>query len=161
MNKLGAWTRDHFITLILAFTAGGFVFILAELLLERHWGGVQLVAPISAAVGLVLVLLAFTWRRAVPVAVLFLLLGMTGLFGTFEHFEARTEERDGLPGQASQVVVQTVSTVPTGTEGEARPPDGERRGGPPWLAPLSLSGLALLGGAATLAGKSNRAQQTL
>ena len=160
MNKLSAWTKDHFITLILAFTAGGFLFILAELLLERHWDGIQLIAPISATIGLMLVFLTFTWRRAVPIAVLFLLLGVTGLFGTFEHFEARTEEHDGPPAQASQVVLQTVS-VPPAAEGEAGPPDGGRRGGPPWLAPLSLSGLALLGGAATLAGKNGRAGETL
>ena len=156
MNKLSAWTRNHFITLILAFTAGGFLFILAELLLERHWGGVQTIALVSAVIGLVLVLLALTWRRAVPTAVLFLLLGVTGLFGTFEHFESRTEEHDGPPGQASQVVLQAVSAPPASAEGEAGPPDGSRRGGPPWLAPLSLSGLALLGGAATLAGKNDK-----
>ena len=156
MNKLSAWTRNHFITLILAFTAGGFLFILAELLLERHWGGVQTIAPVSAVIGLVLVLLALTWRRAVPTAVLFLLLGVTGLFGTFEHFESRTEEHDGPPGQASQVMLQAVSAPPASAEGEAGPPDGSRRGGPPWLAPLSLSGLALLGGTATLAGKNDK-----
>ena len=54
MNKLSAWTGRHFVTLIVAFTAGGFVFILAELLLERHWEGIQLVAPVSAGVGFVL-----------------------------------------------------------------------------------------------------------
>ena len=97
MNKLSIWTKNHFTTLMLVFSAGGFLLILVELLLERHWDGIQLVAPISAVVGLVLVLLAFTWRRVAPVAVLFLLLGVTGLFGTFEHFEVRTSPQDGPP----------------------------------------------------------------
>ena len=160
MNKLSTWTKDHFITLILAFTAGGFLFILAELLLERHWGGVQTIAPVSAVLGFVLVLLALTGRRGVPVIVLLLLLSITGLFGTVEHFEQRTEEHDGPP-EASQVALQTVSAPSTSEEGQfAGPPPGEG-GAPPWLAPLSLSGLALLGAAGTLAGKNDRARQAL
>ena len=157
MNKLSTWIKGHFITLILAFTAGGFLFILAELLLERHWGGVQTIAPVSAVLGFILVGLALTGRRGLPVVALLLLLGVTGLFGTLEHFEARTEEHD-RPPEASQVALQTLSVTPS-TEGEfAGPPDGGRRGGPPWLAPLSLSGLALLGAAATLAGKDEARQ---
>ena len=157
MNKLAGWMKDHFITLMLAFTAGGFVLILVELLLERHWDGIQLVAPVSASLGFLLALLALFGRRGVPVVAVFLLLSVTGLVGTFEHFEARTEEHNGPP-ETAQAVVQTISaTAPTGHEDEfAGPPEGGRRGGPPWLAPLSLSGLALLGGITTLAGGKTR-----
>lgn len=143
MNKLGAWTGRHFVTLILVFTAGGFVFILAELLLERHWQGVQLAAPVSAGGGLILALLALTRRGAVPVTALFLALSGAGLFGTFAHFEERTG--GGPPAQAG-ATAQLVS----GTGVPAGLPQGGFSG-PPWLAPLSLSGLALIGGAGALA----------
>lgn len=156
MNKLGVWTKEHFVTVILAFTTGGFLLILAELLLARHWEGIQLVAPVSVGLGFVLALLALTGRRAVPIAGVFLLLSVTGLFGTFQHFEAHTDKPDGPPRSAAQAVAQTVSvTTPTADE-NAGPPEGEGRGGPPWLAPLSLSGLALLDSVATLAGSKNR-----
>ena len=152
MNKLSIWTGNHFVTLMLVFTAGGFVFILAELLLERHWEGIQLVAPVSAGVGFVLALFALTRRGTLPVAVLFLALSATGLYGTLEHFEERTES--GPSAQAASAstspAAQLVSDVSAPADGEfAGPPGGGSA--PPWLAPLSVSGLALLGGAGALA----------
>lgn len=157
MTNFRLWLSKHFITLILGFTAGGFVVLLAELLLEQHWEGVQLVGPIAAGLGLVLTLVSLVGRRGLAVVVTFLVISLSGLFGTAQHFEERTEPREGPPGQAAVGAVQVADTAApptdTGPEGSpSRPPDGERRGGgPPWLAPLSLSGLALLGAAGTLA----------
>ena len=151
MDKLSAWTRKHFVTLILVFTAGGFVFILAELLLEGHYRGVQLIAPVSAAAGFILALFALTRRGRLPVAVLFLTLSATGLYGTLAHFGERTG--GGPLAQAASgtsPAAQLVSDVGAPAEGEfAGPPGGGSA--PPWLAPLSVSGLALLGGAGAVA----------
>ena len=162
MNKLSAWTGRHFVTLIVAFTAGGFVFILAELLLERHWEGIQLVAPVSAGVGFVLALFALTRRGTLPVAVLFLALSATGLYGTLAHFGERTG--GGPLAQAASgtsPAAQLVSDVGAPAEGEfAGPPGGGSA--PPWLAPLSVSGSALLGGVGALAlgRRENETRQT-
>lgn len=155
MDNLSAWTRRHFVTLMLVFTAGGFVVVLAELLLERHYEGVQLIAPVSAGLGFALALFALARRGTLPVALLFLTLSATGLFGTLEHFEERTEggptaeaASSGTPPAAQ--LVSDVSDLATSADGAlAGPPGGGSA--PPWLAPLSVSGLALLGGAATLA----------
>ncbi len=163
MNKLSTWTGKHFVTLILVFTAGGSVFILAELLLERHWEGVQLIAPVSAGVGFILALFALARRGTLPVAVLFLALSATGLYGTLEHFEERTES--GPPAQAASTstspAAQLVRNVGAPADGEFAGPPGVGSA-PPWLAPLSVSGSALLGGAATLAlgRRGNETRQT-
>ena len=162
VTNLRLWLEKHFITLILAFTAGGFVFLLLELLLESHWEGTQLIAPIAAGLGLVLTLFSLAGRRGLAVVVMFLVLSVSGLFGTFQHFEERSEPREGPPNRATISAVQVADMeappAAAGPEGTFDgPPDGGRGGGgPPWLAPLSLSGLALLGAAATLAGGTRR-----
>ena len=137
------------------------MFILAELLLERHFEGVQLIAPVSAAAGFILTLFALTRRGTLPVAVL-LTLSATGLYGTLAHFGERTES--GPPTQtasSTSPAAQLVSAVATPADGEfAGPPGGGSA--PPWLASLSVSGLALLGGAGALAlgRRGNETRQT-
>lgn len=162
MTNFRLWLSRHFITLILAFTAGGFVFLLAELLLESHWEGTQLIALVAAALGTVLTLFSLAGQKGVALVAVFLVLSVSGLFGTFQHFEARTEPGEGPPNGAAVNAVEVAETVapPTtaGPEGDTDGPPREGRGGggPPWLAPLSLSGLALLGAVATLAGGARR-----
>ena len=158
MTTFRLWLSTNFIALILAFTATGFVFLLAELLLERHWEGVQLIALMAAGLGLVLTLVSLAGQRTIVVAALLLVLSVTGLFGTLEHFEERTDPQGGPPDQAATNAVQVAdipeAAPPSGPESEFDGPPGG--GGPPWLAPLSLSGLALLAAAATLAGGPRR-----
>ncbi len=157
MANFRLWLGKHFTNLILAFTAGGFAFLLAELLLERHWEGSQLIAPVAASLGLILALVSLAGQRSVAVIALFLLLSVSGLFGTFQHFEERTEPNEEPSEQATVRVIpiaDVTTTAPRAApDGEfSGSPEGRGGGGPPWLAPLSLSGLALLGAAATLTG---------
>ncbi len=138
VNKLSTWTGKHFVTLTLIFTAGGFVFI--QLLLERHWEDVQLIAPVSAGVGFILALFALARRGTLPVAALFLALSATGRYGTLAHFEERTGG-----GPSAQAVSISTSPAAQLVSDVSAPADGEFAG------PLSVSGLALLGGAGALA----------
>jgi hypothetical protein len=129
MSALEHWIQRHWAALLLWLLAGGFVMVLAELLLAAHTDGVQLVGVVASGVGLLLTLaaLAVGRRARYTVAVLLLVLSVTGLLGTLQHFQARAENDDARSEQRD-----------------------ESKGVPPPLAPLSLSGLGLMAVIATL-----------
>lgn len=160
MQAFGRWVQKSFFTLFMLMLAAGFAILLAELLLTNHTDGIQLVAVVAAVAGLIFILagLFVRGRAATVVAVLLLLLSVTGLIGTFEHLEegGGEGERASVP-RVEAVGNQQVSlrldddeenegAERAGGEQEAREgEEGESEGNPPPLAPLSLAGLSMMG----------------
>ncbi|BAS29317.1 hypothetical protein [Limnochorda pilosa] len=164
---------------VLVLVGGGFLVLFLELILTGHTEGVQLVGVVGSLAGLLLSLagLKLSGRGPLRVAALMLLLGLTGLAGTFLHAEERLDgsERAGRPGV---LAAQSLSGAAAAEEVRAGERDGrarlgemdarepyepeaaearERRGSvPPPLAPLSLSGLALLGAVGSAARGSEK-----
>lgn len=147
----------------------GFVVLLAELLMTGHTEGDQAIGVVAALLGAALAAagLVVRGRASVWVGVLMLALSVSGLVGMAEHAETRAE---GAARRASIERFERGEREPIETFGARGGPEagragragraglGRRRGAPPPLAPLSLSGLALMGAAATLArepGKSS------
>ena len=152
MQAIRRFVQAQFFVLLMLMLAGGFAMLLAELLWTEHTDGIQLVGAIASVVGLVLTLAALVvrGRAAMTLAVLLLLLSVTGLIGTFEHLEEGGEAR----GEAQRVGVavnqQIAFTDDDDDRAAATQEGGEREGEegeavPPPLAPLSLAGLSIFG----------------
>jgi len=152
-------------TILMLLLAGGFGMLVIELVWMGHTRGVQLIAIITAVVGTLLALVgAFARGRARPVvAGLLAALALVGLFGTFEHAEARAENANRRPPFGANTN-NNGNAVSTSGEQQQQPPQDQNRaqgqgqgqrgfpGGfpgrgnqPPLLSPLSLSGLAIIG----------------
>lgn len=154
--ELATFVQRQFPRLVLVGLALGFAVLLAELLITNHTDGIQLIAPVSSAVGIALSLAALMLRRrGVLLAVLFGLLTVTGLVGVFEHNEERFGGEASRPNTTSVRQVSARFAAQGNDEDEANEAPSFRERGEgertPPLAPLSLSGLALLGALATLA----------
>ena len=156
MSRIQFFIQKHFTTLLLFFVAGGFVMLVAELLLTGHTKGIQLLAVGASVAGGVLALAGLFSRGKVGMVlvVAFLLLSITGLIGVMEHQEERGGEREAT---ATTQLARTNNTTNTRINFQRQP--GFRRGGdsgaPPPLAPLSLAGLSLIG-AVTLVGRKEK-----
>lgn len=153
MSQIQAFVQKQFTNLLLLFVIGGFLMLVAELLLTGHTRGIQLVAVAASVAGVVLALAGLLTRGKMSniVAIAFLVLALTGLLGVSEHLEEGGDEQEGVA--MAQVVRTTNATnmpINFSEEDEFRP--GERKNAPPPLAPLSLAGLSLLG-TVTLAGR--------
>lgn len=148
MASLKRVVRQYFYTILLLVTAGGFVMFAAELLLTGHTEGDQMVGVIASVIGLILALAAlFLTSPQIRnvLAILFIVLSISGLIGVLEHAAARGEEGEEAMNAADAAGYQPVSLrvqEEDEREGEAR---GESEAVPPPLAPLSLSGFSLLG----------------
>ncbi len=156
------WVRRNVTAILLLLLAGGFAMVAAELLITAHTEGVQLVGVVASVAGLIVVLLGLIAKgtfRMVLVVVL-LLLSVSGLTGAYQHFEAASGREASISTpvvQGADAVNLAISYSPTGDVRSVVPQEsGEQgeanerrdRGGgasPPPLAPLSLSGLALMG----------------
>lgn len=171
MTSLQAMVRRNLFTILLVFLFGGFAMLLAELLVTNHVDGIQNVANVASLVGGVAILLGFfakgTFRHLL--VLLLLVLSLSGLLGAWEHLESREGGEAGVPATmaARQDGYQTISNgagvvvertlQEDDDEGEEAREGGERgereggEGAPPPLAPLSLSGLALMGAVVLLA----------
>ncbi|HRX02478.1 MAG: hypothetical protein KDI07_09190 [Anaerolineae bacterium] len=141
------------------FLFGGFAVLLAELLITNHTDGIQLVAVAASLIGMILAVIGLVaspkFRRVV--AVLFLLLSVTGIIGVIEHNEGGEEgeraQRPALTTSASGAVADVSLRLQGGDTDNDGPPPGfgangfrpEGGSAPPPLAPLSLAGLALMG----------------
>lgn len=139
MNQITTLVQTRFPSLVLLGVAAGFVMLLAELLLTGHTEGTQRIAVLMSVLGIGLGLMALWvsgWLRGLVIAG-FALLALAGVYGALEH-------QEGGEGREAQ----TQRFIRERGEGEATPPP---------LAPLSLSGLALLGGLATLAKRGEAA----
>jgi hypothetical protein len=137
--------------ILLLLLAGGFAITVVELLLTGHVKGIQLVGVIAPAVALVCVLtglFAHGTLRAVMAAAL-LVVSLAGLLGAWEHFEEGGRQ-GSVPALAAQgeryqpVSYQAAAVADEGNEGRERAEGGESGGNPPPLAPLAISGLALM-----------------
>lgn len=134
------YMRERFPEAVVLFSALGFLTLVAELLLTTHTEGIQVLAPLAAATG-ALAALAGLWLKAArpwAIGLLLALMGV-GLLGFFQHIEESVEAH--TPAQVRLV----------DEDGEAYPMyprvgkgEGEETLPPP-LAPLSISGLGLLG----------------
>ena len=176
MTSLQATIRRYLTPILLLLLAGGFLVVLGELYLYRHWQGTQLIGFSATVIGLVAVLLGLFAKRGfrLGLAVLLVLISVSGLIGTYEHFESRSEEggeaaRPALAAgaQGAGATNMTIAYQPAGSErmgtqeggeggeGAEAGEGGERGAGgegggeqaPPPLAPLSLAGLSLMGAA--------------
>lgn len=172
MTSLQVTIRRYLTPILLLLLAGGFLVVLGELVLYSHWHGTQLIGFAATVVGLLAVLLGLFAKRGfrLGLAILLVLISVSGLIGTWEHYESRSEEgheaaRPAL-AQTAGATNMTVAYQPAGSErmgtqeggeggegaeaGEsgARGEGGEGGGEvPPPLAPLSLAGLSLMGAA--------------
>jgi hypothetical protein len=169
MQAVRRLVQEHYYTIVMLLLVGGFAILLAELLMLGHTDGVQLVGVGATVAGLILTLAALFVREraAMAVAVMLVLLSVTGLIGVREHLEQR--EADGAERAAIQQPQQAAfreiaytqddddAPKATAPDGNARP-DGDRDdngGTPPPLAPLSLAGLSIMG-AVTIVGASRK-----
>lgn len=153
MNRIQLFVQKQFTNLLLLFIAGGFLMLVAELLLTGHTRGIQLIAVAASGTGIALALAGLFSRGKVSnfVAIAFLLLSLTGLLGVSEHLEEGGGEREGVAAvQAARSTNATNTRINFQQEPGFRP--GGRRNTPPPLAPLSLAGLSLLG-TVTLVGR--------
>lgn len=167
MNQLQTFVSQRFRSILMLFSAGGFLMLLVELLLTHHTDGIQLVAVAATILGLGLSLLALgtKGRARLAVAMLFLLLSASGLIGAYEHYEeSEGGEKSAFVQTAKAADEESEATNEQQGEGAKNqengiPAENGAEGGeevPPPLAPLSLSGLALLGTLTLLANDEQR-----
>jgi len=164
MNMLQNFVQRRYAPLMLLLIAGGFVMMLVELIMLDHTDGIQLVAVIATTAGLLLALAALLapakWRSGV--AVLFVLLSVTGLVGAYEHYEEGAGEEaeahlvmPSVENNANLNIAYNAQEAAESEDEEAGEEAGEEgEAAPPPLAPLSLAGFGLMGAVATL-GKRN------
>jgi hypothetical protein len=154
MRTLQRFVERHLYKLIMLLLTAGFAMLFVELLLDGHTDGVKLIGVFAAVLGLLLGLVALFAQGALRYGLmaLFLLLSVSGLVGTYEHYEERGEEAAAPAWIASVPATQrTISLRADETqEGEAE------EGTPPPLAPLSLSGLSLMAAVMLLGYKEER-----
>ena len=156
-NKLQSFVRANFHQILMLLLAGGGLMVLGELLWTGHTDGMQLVGVIASAVMVVLAIVGLFAHGTLrlTLAVLFVLLSITGLVGVLEHNEAEGEGEANVPalviGRADAgmmpISYRSEALQQEDEAGEANEASGAEGGGesaPPPLAPLSLSGLALM-----------------
>ena len=166
VSSLKQMIARNYYTLMYLLIAGSFLGLVAELVWTEHWDGIQLVGLLASVAGMVLAAIALFAppRMRQVLAVLFVILSISGIVGTIEHNEERGE------GEASAPVIMAATAgtnmeLPAaqqeeGEEGEAgeRGEGGEGGEGEaiPPLAPLSLAGMSIIGAVTLFADDRNR-----
>ena len=151
MGSVVRYVHDKFYIIIMVLIAGGFVTLVAELLWTNHTDGIQLVAVFASIAGVLLGVAALFVKGTgrLVVAALFLALSITGLVGAMEHNEARGEEGEAYqrsaPVDSHFISYRLDEGEEADEEGEGREGGEESGEAVPPLAPLGLSGLALMG----------------
>ena len=147
----GSVLQERFPEVVGLMVVGGFALTLGELLLMGHTEKIQTLAVVMTAVGMLAALAGLVVApglRKVLAGVL-IVVAASGLFGTYEHLEEAAEHREKAARQELELAQQGgVVAAHEGKEGKHE----EKQGVPP-LAPLSLSGLALLGSLGLVASK--------
>lgn len=154
VNKLQSFVQANFHQILMLLLAGGGLMVLVELLWTGHTDGLQLVGVVASAVMVVLAIAGLFVRGTlrITLAVLFVLLSITGLVGVLEHNEEGGEEEADVPalviGRADAgmmpISYRSEALQQEDEEGEAAEAGEGGESTPPPLAPLSLSGLALM-----------------
>ena len=166
VSSLKQMIARNYYTLMYLLIAGSFLGLVAELVWTEHWDGIQLVGLLASVAGMVLAAIALFAppRMRQVLAVLFVILSISGIVGTIEHNEERGE------GEASAPVIMAATAgtnmeLPAaqqeeGEEGEAgeRGEGGEGGEGEaiPPLAPLSLAGMSIIAAVTLFADDRNR-----
>ncbi|MNK89777.1 hypothetical protein D3C87_1097970 [compost metagenome] len=142
-----SWLQERFPELVGLMVAGGFALTLGELFLMGHTEKTQLIGIGMSGVGLLLAVAgAVTAPRFRKVLVgLWIGVAASGLFGAYEHVEEAQEHREKAVLEA-QAIAAAGGDVDDHEKGESH--------GPPPMAPLSVTGLAMLGGLGLLARKA-------
>jgi len=95
MASLKRFVQQYFPTILLLMAVGGFAMIAAELLLTSHTDGLQMVGLIASVIGLILgvVALFMSGQKARDImAILFIVLSISGLLGVLQHAGARADD---------------------------------------------------------------------
>jgi carbon starvation protein CstA len=147
MQKLENMTRQHLTVILLLLLLGGFATLLAELLLTNHFGGTQSVAVIASVAGALALLAGFFVKGRVRhvVALLLVVLSISGLLGMRQHAEAASEAYTAPALATNAEGYQTIAAQAGAVESAPQQERPRKESVPPPLAPLSLSGLALMG----------------
>ena len=123
--------KERFPELVVGMVVGGFALTLVELLLMNHTEKTQTIGVVVTVLGMGAVALGLVAPKLrKPLLGLLIVVAGSGLFGIYEHLEEAAEHRE-----------------------KAAREQREPKPGPPPLAPLSVSGLALMGGLGLLAAK--------
>jgi len=130
--------RRRFPEVVLLWTAASFLVLFLELVITRHTEELQMVGTVAALIGAIATLLALgpPLLRRLAVVVL-ALVALTGLVGTAAHWKEGSES-------SGDHAYEYDDDRDEYEDGEAKPPP---------LAPLGLSGTALLGILAAFARK--------
>jgi hypothetical protein len=132
---------------LLLLVAGGFVVIALELFITDHYSGIQVMGILAPGVGIVAVLWGIFARGTLRMvlALLLLVVAFVGVMGVLQHFQNRGEATIPVQMVRGDAGFQHVSwqAAPAG-QGEGEAGEGSE-GAPPPLAPLGISGLALVG----------------
>lgn len=155
----GSWVQERFPELVALMVAGGFAMTLAELLLMGHTEKSQNIAVLMSGLGMgatIVGLVVAPRLRSVFAGVL-VVVAASGLFGTYEHLEEAMEHREkaAKASSASALIVENADfdrSEASERHAGAGKHDEEEHGPPP-LAPLSVSGLALLGSLGLIASR--------
>ncbi|MBM3268031.1 MAG: hypothetical protein FJZ01_10330 [Candidatus Sericytochromatia bacterium] len=152
MKDLLTTVRERFPQLVIAGVLLGFALILAELVLIEHTEKKQLVAIGATLLGAAAAGAGLAapagFRGAIAVALVFA--GLAGIPGTVLHYaEAREEAEKRLRKGAESLLPG--GPAHASEEHEEDEKKKKEHHGPPPLAPLSVTGLGLLGALAVLA----------
>ena len=144
-----SWLQERFPEVVGLMVAGGFALTLGELFLMGHTEKSQMIGMGMSGAGLLTALLgavlAPRFRKAL--LGLWIVVAASGLFGVYEHFEEAQEHRE-----KARLEARARPAAGEATEHEKHS-KGEKHGPPP-MAPLSVTGMAMLGGLGLLARRS-------
>ena len=151
MSMIQTFVQRRSASLMLLLISGGYVMMLAELLLINHTKGPQLVGVIASSAGLLLTLIALfvSGKARNWVALLLVVLSVSGLLGTFKHNEALNAEPAAMAATVNADGLNQPIAYRLQAAADVEGPGGDKSAVPP-LAPLSLAGFALMGAVATL-----------
>lgn len=147
------WLQERFPEVVGVLVIGGLALTLAELLLMGHTEKKQMLGVVMTAVAMGLtgvgLLVGPAIRKVLAIALLVVAAG--GIYGVVEHLEEAAEHREKAQAKESRVVVQLVDFDEGDRERKGEHEEEEH--GPPPLAPLSVTGLALMGSLGLMASR--------
>ena len=136
-----SWLQERFPEVVGILVVGGFALTLGELVLMGHTEKAQLIGLAMSGVGLLAALLGAVGGRGFRKAMvgLLVIVAGSGLFGVYEHLEEAQKHREKAAQEQAL------------RGGEAEESEKSEKHGPPPVAPLSVTGLAMLGSLGLLA----------